>query len=141
MKRPMPVFVIPRPQKICTASCAVSWAHRVLYIFRNAIWPASFVDCSLYDCKPKTTTRDHVSADVLMADAEWERKGVRDAHHVAHLVGDVLEPVLHALRAGDHLCDFASDDGLRAERLPEGLALLDPPGVSSNTCQTVDNEI
>jgi hypothetical protein len=31
------------------ASLAVSCAHCVLYIFRKAIWPASFVACSLYD--------------------------------------------------------------------------------------------
>ncbi len=49
MKRPIPVCVIPRPPKICTASLAVSCAHRVLCIFKKAIWPASLVACSLYD--------------------------------------------------------------------------------------------
>ncbi len=49
-KRPIPVRVIPRPPKICTASRAVSCAVCVAYIFSRAIGPARCFACSLYDC-------------------------------------------------------------------------------------------
>lgn len=34
---PMPLCVMPRPPKSCTASAAVACSQRVLYIFKNAI--------------------------------------------------------------------------------------------------------
>src|SRR5712671_150664 len=55
-KRPMPVRVIPRPPKICTASRAVSCAVCVAYIFSNAIGPARCFAWSLYDCNSFLST-------------------------------------------------------------------------------------
>ena len=53
--------------------------------------------------------------------------GLLLVRHVVHLVGDVLEPRLDGLAAGDHASKLASDDGLRVERLAESLALRSPP--------------
>lgn len=50
-----------------------------------------------------------------------------DAHHVAHLIGDILQPVLYTLRTRDHRGQFGPDDSHGRERLPKGFALLDPP--------------
>lgn len=54
---------------------------------------------------------------------------VKDYHctdHVTHLVGNVLEPRLTTFRSRDHAGNFASDDGLGAEGLPECFTLVDP---------------
>ena len=48
------------------------------------------------------------------------------SHHIAHLIRDILKPGLYGFRARDHRSQFRADDGLRAERLAENLALRDP---------------
>ena len=48
------------------------------------------------------------------------------AHHIAHLVCDVLKPRLDGLCTGDHIRHFGADDRLRAKRFPKRLALRDP---------------
>ena len=115
IKRPIPVCVMPRPPKICTASLAVSCAHRVLYIFRKAIWPARLVAWSLYDWNIKVCHSRRVG---------WHSKAL--SQHIAHLIRDILEPGLNGFCARDHRSQFRADDGLRAERLAERLALRDP---------------
>ena len=51
---------------------------------------------------------------------------VESAHHVTHLIRDVLEPRLQCFCARDHLGQFGADDGLRAERLAKRLSLRNP---------------
>ena len=51
---------------------------------------------------------------------------LRNPHHIAHLICDVLKPRLDGFCAGDHIRHFGADDRLRAERLPKRLALRDP---------------
>lgn len=53
--------------------------------------------------------------------------GAGGTHHVAHLVRDALEPVVHALGARDHARQFAPDDRERVEGPAERLALAHPP--------------
>ena len=55
--------------------------------------------------------------------------GAGGTHHVAHLVRDALEPVVHALGARDHARQFAPDDRERVEGPAECLALAHPPVV------------
>jgi hypothetical protein len=89
-RKTYPVLVNPRPPKMFTASSAISPANRVDCILRKAICPAKFLDCSLYDCK--------------LAFPPFPF-GLKGAHHVAHLISDVLEPCLLSFTLGDHVCE------------------------------------
>ena len=56
------------------------------------------------------------------------RKGFsRILYHVAHLVGNILQPILDTFSTRNHPCKFRPDDGLRMERLAKHFALCRPP--------------
>lgn len=46
--------------------------------------------------------------------------------HVVHLVSDALQPVLHCLNLGNHVCKLVANDRLLHQWLAEGNALLGP---------------
>jgi hypothetical protein len=48
------------------------------------------------------------------------------AHHVVHLVRDILQPTLHRLHAGNHGSNLTANDRLRCQGLSECLALVNP---------------
>lgn len=113
MKRPIPVRVIPRPPKICTASRAVSCAVCVPYIFSRAIGPARCFACSLYDYIAYLENNASVFE-------------LKRTHHVVHLVCNIFQPTLHRLHASDHGSNLTADNSLRCQGLSKCLALVDP---------------
>ena len=116
MNFPIPVFVTPRPPNIWTASRAVSCPHRVLWLFRNAIWLRQTTNQQgQHEC----WLNHHVPSKFIRLDL---------VVHVVHLVGDVLKPRLHALRACDHTCQLAADDSKLMQRFAsKSFTLGDPP--------------
>ncbi len=75
---------------------------------------------------PRRILRAPSAVHLQESDLARELRRLLLVRHIAHLVRDVLEPRLHGFCARDHLRQFRADDRLRAERLPERLALRDP---------------
>lgn len=72
---PIPLCVTLRPPKSCTASVEDSCAHLVLYIFKNAIGPASLLACSLYDCNNNSIVRLTYYGKLMKVERASRRKG------------------------------------------------------------------
>lgn len=63
---------------------------------------------------------------IEFGDTKTDRRAV-STYHIVHLIRDILQPVLNALHALNHECQFGTDDSLTVERLSESLALGRPP--------------
>ena len=68
-----------------------------------------------------------VRLHVQRSQTDVKEVGEQLTHHVVHLVGDVLEPALYALSAGDHSCELGTNDSQGVEGLAERFTLGRPP--------------
>ena len=66
------------------------------------------------------------AAHLEQGDGAAQVLGLLRVRHVAHLVGDGLEPGLVRLAQGDHLGELLADDGLVDQALLEDDALVGP---------------
>lgn len=90
---PIPVFVIPRPPKICTASRAMSCDARVVNILSSAMG-LQRLDCVSMRSLPAFFAYEH---------SPCKRLCLLLIVHVLHLVRNVFEPVLRRLSLRDHI--------------------------------------
>lgn len=129
MSRPIPLWVIPRPPNIWTASIAVCWAHRVLYIFKKArglrVINERWTVCIRHYLPSKLLSLFNIGLNYVLSAPNVSQNSY--SYHVAHLVGDALQPILDTFCAGNHLRHLTTNDSQRCQRLSKRLALHDPP--------------